>query len=177
MSFSVALKAFFAAIGNKDKSNAIQAAMQGTNVKAIDAPKQPESSPQPVVQPPPKRDSALTLLAALQREARLVDLIHEDLDQYADAQVGAAARPCLKQCAGVLDRLLGIKPLVEAGEGETVTVGPSPSPMRYQWIGEGEADSAKLVHHGWQASKVELPSWSGADADANIIAPAQVQRN
>ena len=44
------------------------------------------------------------MLATLQREARLVDLIHEDLSQYSDAQVGAAARPCLQQCGGVLDR-------------------------------------------------------------------------
>jgi hypothetical protein len=47
--------------------------------------------------------------------------------------------------------------------------------MRYQWIGEGTADAGKLVHHGWQVSKVELPKWSGDDADANVITPAQIQ--
>ncbi|MCC9601192.1 DUF2760 domain-containing protein [Stieleria sp. JC731] len=179
MSFSVALKAFFAAIGNKEKSAAIDAALSGSSVPAIEAPAATKAEPKPAPVAPapakPKRDSALTLLAALQREARLVDLIQEDLDQYADAQVGAAARPCLKQCAGVLERLLGLKPLVDASEGETVTVGTSASPLRYQWIGEGTSESGKLVHHGWQATKIELPSWAGDDGDANIIAPAQVQ--
>jgi hypothetical protein len=47
--------------------------------------------------------------------------------------------------------------------------------MRYQWIGEGTAASGKLVHHGWEAKKVELPQWSGDASDTNIIAPAQVQ--
>ncbi|OYP39123.1 DUF2760 domain-containing protein [Rhodopirellula sp. MGV] len=180
MSFSVALKAFFAAIGNKDKSDQIDAVLSGSATKSLAAPAakvEPAKveKPAPVVPPEPRRDSALTLLSALQRESRLIDLIQENLDQYSDAQVGAAARPCLKQCAGVLDRLLGLKPLVEASEGETVTVGESPSPMRYQWIGEGTATSGKLVHHGWQATKIELPTWSGSDDDANVVAPAQIQ--
>ena len=124
---------------------------------------------------PPSRDPAVTLLATLQREARLVDLIHEDLSQYSDAQVGAAARPCLQQCAGVLNRLFELQPVVVATEGESVDVGENASPMRYQWIGEGTAESGKLIHHGWQATKVELPKWAGEVADANVIAPAQVQ--
>jgi hypothetical protein len=114
-------------------------------------------------------------LAALQREARLVDLIQEDLSRYSDAQVGAAARPCLQQCASVLARLFELQPVVLAAEGELVDIGQNASPTRYQWVGEGTAASGKLVHHGWQATKVELPRWTGEKSDANVIAPAQVQ--
>lgn len=121
------------------------------------------------------RDPSVTLLAALQREARLIDLVREDLAKYSDAQVGAAARPCLQQCAGVLDRWFAIEPLVEASEGDAVDVPADASPIRYQWVGESSAATGKLVHHGWQATKVELPRWTGDDADANVVAPAQVQ--
>ena len=116
------------------------------------------------------------MLSALQREARLVDLIQEDLSNYSDAQVGAAARPCLQSCASTLSRLFGLISVSDAGEGATVNVGDEGSPARYQWIGEGTSTSGKLVHQGWQATQVDLPTWTGADADANVIAPAQLQR-
>jgi hypothetical protein len=175
MGLGIAIKAFFAALTNKQMAEQIghlladQGAVAGLEVDRVaeGPPQQPESAP--------SRDPAVTLLAALQREARLVDLIQEDLSQYADAQVGAAARPCLQQCAGVLNRLFELQPLVDASEGESVDVGENASPMRFQWIGEGSAASGSLVHHGWQATKVELPIWSGEVSDANIIAPAQVQ--
>lgn len=123
----------------------------------------------------PARDPAVTLLAALQREARLVDLVREDLAKYSDAQVGAAARPCLQQCADVLDRWFALQPLVEASEGDAVEVPAEASPIRYQWVGESSAATGKLVHHGWQATKLELPRWTGDKADANVVAPAQVR--
>ncbi|WP_236695925.1 DUF2760 domain-containing protein [Rhodopirellula islandica] len=122
------------------------------------------------------QSDAVTLLAALQRDARLVDLIHENLDQYADDQVGAAARPCLKQCRQTLDRLLGIVPLVEVGDGQVLPVDASTSSARLRWVGESSgASQGKVVHHGWVATQVQLPAWSGSADDALVIAPAQVQ--
>lgn len=173
MGLGVASRAFFAALFNKQTATEIDRVLSGQPAAGLPA-------PQPVAAKPPQpkapdRDPAVTLLATLQREARLIDLIQEDLSQFSDAQVGAAARPCLQQCAGVVTRLFALQPLVEAAEGESVDVGGDASPLRFQWIGEGTATSGKLVHHGWQASKVELPKWSGDKSDANVIAPAQVQ--
>ena len=48
------------------------------------------AAPKPVAAPvieKPKRSEALTLLSALQREARLVDFLMEPLDGYSDQQV------------------------------------------------------------------------------------------
>ena len=82
------------------------------------APVAPEAKPQAKVEPkpaarkpPPKpaRSEAVTLLAALQREARFVDFIKEPLDGYSDAQIGAAARDVHRDCGKVLDRLLAIR--------------------------------------------------------------------
>ncbi len=135
----------------------------------------PKSPPAPT--PKPARSDAISLLSALQREARMVDLIQEDLANFSDAQVGAAARPCLLQCRETLGRLLRLGPVSDASEGSTVDVGSGGSPSRYQWIGEGTSSSGKLVHQGWQAGQVELPEWTGDRADANVIAPAQLQRS
>jgi hypothetical protein len=176
MRLGIALRAFWAALVDRSKADQFEQVLRGQ--LAISGPVAEEARPQekPAPQaPPPPRDPAVTLLAALQREARLVDLIREDLGQYSDAQVGAAARPCLQQCAGVLERWFAIRPLLDAAEGATVDVPADPSPTRYQWVGEGNASAGKLVHHGWQVTKVELPQWTGDDADAKVVAPAQVQ--
>lgn len=182
MGFGIAIKAFCAALFDKQKSAQIERLLAGQPIAAGAAPavsgpaaERAALQPRLPVQQSPIRDPAVALLATLQREARLVDLIQEDLSQYSDAQVGAAARPCLQQCGGVLNRLFELQPLIVASEGATVEVRGSASPMRYQWIGEGTAESGKLIHHGWQATKVELPTWAGELADANVIAPAQVE--
>ena len=186
MRLGLAIRAFFAALFNKQLAAPMQRLLDGSETgltqeiestqKGGAAVRAEPASPRPKApQPSPSRDPAITLLTTLQHEARLVDLIKDDLNQYSDAQVGAAARPCLQQCAAVLDRFFSLKPLVLASEGEVVEVVTNASPMRYQWIGEGTAESGKLIHHGWEATKVELPKWLGEASDANVIAPAQVQ--
>lgn len=172
MRLGIALRAFFAALFDQQKATWIARVLDGQPLVPAEVPPKPEPAEPPR---PPARDPAVTLLATLQREARLVDLVREDLNRYSDAQVGAAARPCLQQCREVLDRLFELQPLVEVGEGATIEVGGDVSPMRYQWVGEGTSATAKVVHHGWQAAKVELPRWTGSDEDARVIAPAQVQ--
>lgn len=179
MGLGIAIKAFSAALFDKQKAAQIQRVLAG-HAALVDDRDQP--SPKPAAKSPPQevkprigRDGAVTLLSTLQREARLIDLIGEDLAQYSDAQVGSAARPCLKQCATALNRMFDLQPLVDAGEGASVEVPGNASPIRYQWIGEGSAASGKLIHHGWQVTKIDLPTWTGADADAKVVAPAQVQ--
>ncbi len=171
----IAIRAFFVVLFDRQMADRVERLLADDSAPAIPQSEPSAESPPPKVSPQPARDSAVTLLAALQREARLVDLIQEDLGRYSDAQVGAAARPCLQQCAGVLTRLFGLQPVVVAAEGDIVDVAENASPLRYQWVGEGTAASGKLVHHGWQATKVDLPKWTGEKADAHVIAPAQVQ--
>lgn len=124
------------------------------------------------------RSEALTLLAALQREARLVDLIQEPLDQYTDAQIGAAARDVLRNAAKTLERFFGLRPVVQAEEGNTVEVPRGFDPNRYRLVGQVVGDPpyrGQLVHPGWEASRCELPRWTGAESAAWIIAPAEVE--
>ena len=186
MRLGLAFKVFWASLTNRDVAARLERALRGGEPPSLPEPgrqdaggRVPEASQAlPRTGPPPAataRDSAITLLSALQREARLVDLVREDLGQYSDAQVGAAARPCLQHCAAVLDRWFAPEPVVSAADGEIVDVPADAPPTRFQWIGEGSASSGKLLHHGWQAGKVELPQWTGPKADVRVIAPAQVQ--
>jgi len=180
MGLGIAIRAFSAALFNKDASEKLRSALDGdTSAAKLPEPRllEPESEPKPApVAPEPVRTDAITLLSVLQREARLVDLIQEDLSKFSDAQVGAAARPCLQSCASAIARMFGLVAVSDAGEGASVDLGDNGSPARYQWIGEGSSTSGKLVHQGWQATQVDLPIWTGDDADANVIAPAQLQR-
>src|SRR5688500_1390014 len=49
------------------------------------------------------RSEAITLLAALQREGRLVDFLKESLADYSDAQIGAVARDLHRDCGKVVE--------------------------------------------------------------------------
>lgn len=124
------------------------------------------------------RSEALTLLAALQREARLVDLIQEPLDQYTDAQIGAAARDVLRNAAKTLDRFFSLRPVVQAEEGAVVETPRDFDPNRYRLIGHVAGQPpyrGRLVHPGWEADRCELPTWSGPESAAHVIAPAELE--
>ncbi|SMP66001.1 protein of unknown function [Neorhodopirellula lusitana] len=181
MRIGLAFRAFFKAMFDAQAAERMALALDGQSpAPAITQSATEPTAEKPAAPAPAKptgQNPAITLLATLQRDARLIDLIHENLDQYQDAQVGAAARPCLKQCRQSLDRMLKITRLVDAAENDSIEVPGDTSPARYRWIGEGassQATNAKLVHAGWQATTTDLPKWSGATADENVIAPAQI---
>ncbi|MEQ1828423.1 MAG: DUF2760 domain-containing protein, partial [Pirellula sp.] len=121
------------------------------------------------------RSDALTLLSTLQREARLLDLVCESIDEYSDAQIGAAARDVLRDSRKTLDRMFGLKPLLVSREGDTIEIPADHSPMRWRIVGKESSRQGTLSHCGWQATKTELPQWSGNADDALVIAAAEVE--
>lgn len=128
----------------------------------------------------PRRSEALTLLSVLQREARLVDFIKEPIAGYADAQIGAAVRDVHKNCAAVLDRMFGIEPLAQAAEGATLEVPRGFDPAQYRLTGQIPNEPpfrGTVQHHGWKATRCELPDWTGTDASVLVVAPAEVEIN
>ena len=115
-------------------------------------------------------------MATLQREARLVDFLKEDLSGYDDAQVGAAVRDVHRDAGKVLDRLFALKPAVDAEEGARLDPATQPA-GRVTTTGAATAGPGVLVHAGWAATTVNLPARTGpADDDAaRLIAPAEVE--
>jgi hypothetical protein len=180
MAVGTAFRAFFAALFDRDVSERIRLVLEKGPESSVPAIAPPTAAAVKVDVPKPVsaeiRSDAVTLLATLQREARFVDLVKEDLSRYSDAQIGIAARPCLQQCATTLDRLLGLRPIETSADGQTIQVPENALPSRYQWVGEGAGSTGKLLHHGWEASQVQLPQWTGANADAKVVAPVQVKR-
>jgi len=133
----------------------------------------PSSAPVPAT-----RSEAVTLLAALQRDARFVDFIQEPIDGYSDAQIGAAVRDVHRGCRDVLDRMFGLQSVVDQPEESAIEV---PDTASAQWrltgnVGQSSGSvSGKLMHSGWKTTKCQVPDWNGSDTDANVVAPAEVQ--
>lgn len=179
MALVVAFRAFFAALFNSAASQRIQQALDSkpaTSALPESSKASVEIKPQLPAKPEkPVRSEALTLLSTLQREARLVDLVCEPLDQFSDQQIGAAAREVLRDCKKTLDRMFAIQPLSEAEEGAKIDIPATHSPAKLRLVGASSGQRGTIVHRGWKATVCELPSWQGDKSDAMTLAPTEVE--
>jgi hypothetical protein len=119
----------------------------------------------------------LNLISVLQREGRLIDFFAEDLDTYNDDQIGAAVREIHATCRRVVEKRLSLKPVIQSMEGEPVTVEPGFDPGTIKLVGNVSGDppfTGVLRHRGWQAGKMDMPTFSG-DQEPGVIAPAEVE--
>ena len=135
----------------------------------------PSSVPDPEPEPEPKvsgRSEAITLLADLQREARLIDFLKEPIDAYTDAQIGAAVRTVHRDCGSVLERQFAIRPVVDQPEGSAVS-SDQLSAAKLRITGAG--GNPVLMHHGWQATRCDPPRWNGAAEDSLVLNPAEAE--
>lgn len=126
----------------------------------------------------PERSEAITLLAALQREARFLDLVQEPLDQFTDQQIGAAAREVLRNCARTLQRMFDLQPLIDQPEGSAIEMPADADASRYHLVGNvtGQPPYAgALIHPGWRAQNCRLPEWTGSDTSIWVISPAEIE--
>jgi hypothetical protein len=119
-------------------------------------------------------DGAVQILAILQRDARLVDFLMEDLSAFADDQIGAAARDVQEKGRESLARYLRLEPVIDGVEGTfTKTEGMDSSQVKL--IGNvpasGKAPGGVLRHKGWKAAKVDLPQ----AAPGMVLAPAELE--
>ncbi len=171
----LAFRIFFLVLFKKAIAEGVDLLLSGAQPAAGPAPPQPRQPPAPKA---PARSDAITLLAALQREARLVDFIQESLAGYSDAQIGAVARDVHRDSAAVLNRLFALKPAVDAEEGSEVKVPTGFDAGRFRLTGNVTGEPpfmGRLVHPGWEATKCELPTWTGSKDAARVVAPAEVE--
>ncbi len=63
------------------------------------------------------------MIAILQRDARLVDFLMEDISGYADDQIGAAVRELHDQCRDSLARYITLEPVIIDGVEGTFAKG------------------------------------------------------
>jgi len=137
------------------------------------------SKPQAAAAAPPAMrisDGALQILSILQRDARLVDFIMEDIAGYSDDQVGTAVRGLHDQARESLSRYVKLDPVIDGVEG-TFTKPSVSDPAAVKFIGNvpaGKPSGGLLRHKGWRAGKIDLPALNPKQ-DAAIIAPAEIE--
>lgn len=142
----------------------------------------PAPAPAPVAAPAPQlreapHEAALQLLGLLQRDARFIDFIEEDVKAYSDADIGAAARVVHEGCRKVLREHFSIQPLRSENEGSRITLpaGFDAAAVRVTGNVVGQAPfTGTLSHRGWRVTDTRLPKLA-AGHDAAIVAQAEVE--
>jgi hypothetical protein len=139
----------------------------------------PPLPPEPPKQDPPEvtHASALWLLAALQREGRLLDFLQQEVATFSDEEIGAAARVVHSGCRKTLQQYFTFVPVRTEPEGQSVTIPPGFDSQRVRLTGNVSGQPpfrGTLKHHGWTAEQLHLPPLS-VGLDARVVAPAEVE--
>jgi len=134
--------------------------------------------PEPVQDQPAKPSGVpLRVLALLQREGRLVDFLLEDIEEYHDAQIGAAVRNIHRQCQAVLKEHLVLEPVLAQAEGADVEVPSGFDPSAIRLVGNVTGQPpfrGILLHHGWQVTELKLVA-PPEGQDELVLMPAEVE--
>ena len=166
--FGLAFRSFFALISSGKLPADVLAELK------LEPKKETKAAPQRVATP---ADGALQLLGILQRDARLVDFLMEDISSYSDEQVGAAVRSLHSQSAEAMQRHVKLSPVIDGVEGTHTRIDPADA-NAVKLVGNvpasGKAAGGTLRHRGWRADSVNLPNLLASQNTA-IVAPAEVE--
>lgn len=135
----------------------------------------PKPAPRPMREAP--TDAALQLLGLLQRDARLIDFTEENLTDYSDADIGAAARVVHEGCRKVLREHFTIEPVRPEEEGSRITLNEGFDARAIKLTGNVVGKPpfhGSISHRGWRATDVRLPKLAESH-DAGICAQAEVE--
>ena len=182
LAFSVLFQPALAARVRDLRDGVAEPAPQPAPAPVTVAAPSPAPAPAPAAPPPaPLREApheaALQLLGLLQRDARFIDFIEEDVKAYSDADIGAAARVVHEGCRKVLREHFSIQPLRSETEGSRVTLpeGFDAAAVRVTGNVVGKAPfTGTLSHRGWRVADTRLPKLA-AGHDAAIVAQAEVE--
>lgn len=131
-------------------------------------PMRPAAPPKPQSGP---ADGAVQMLSILQRDARLVDFLMEDVSAYSDEQVGAAVRDVQENARKSIERYMKLAPVIDGVEGTYTKADSDAIKLIGNVPASGKAPGGMLRHKGWRADKVDLPPL----APGNVIAPAEIE--
>lgn len=134
-------------------------------------------APEPVVLKESTPDAALQLLGLLQKEARFIDFIKEDITAFGDADIGIAARVVHEGCNKAINEHFTLASVRNEQEGSKITLqdGFDAAAVRLTGNIVGKAPfSGTLVHKGWKVTDIRLPKLTSGH-NAAIVAPAEVE--
>ena len=171
---SLAFGSFFAIISSPGFAAGVQRLREGGE-------QPPATAPAPVPEARPLREvpheAALQLLGLLQRDARLVDFVEEEIAAYSDSDVGAAARLVHAGCRKVLHEHFTIAPVRDEVEGTRITLAQGFDATAIRVTGNlvGQPPfTGTLSHRGWRVTDSRLPRLAERH-DAALIAQAEVE--
>lgn len=129
--------------------------------------------------PPPPKPSGepFRLLGMLQRDARLLDFLMENLSAYDDQQIGASARDIHAKSQALIKKHLVLEPVLGQEEGTRVTVpgGFDPSAIRLVGNVSGQPPfQGTLQHAGWRVKGHSIPKPADGQ-DEFVLMPAEVE--
>lgn len=132
-----------------------------------------------LLNPPPPKPSGepIRLLALLQREARLLDFLMENIAPYSDDQIGASVKDIHAKAQSALKKHLTLEPVLAQQEGAKVTVpaGFDPSTIRLVGNVSGQPPfNGTLQHAGWKVKAINLPKPADGQ-DEMVLMPAEVE--
>jgi hypothetical protein len=134
-------------------------------------------APEPVILKEATPDAALQLLGLLQKEARFIDFIKENITAYSDADIGIAARVVHEGCNKAINEHFTLSTVRTESEGNKITLAEGFDAASVRLTGNivGSAPfTGTLVHKGWQVTDVRLPKLTQSH-NASIIASAEVE--
>ncbi|MCX4138825.1 DUF2760 domain-containing protein [Paraburkholderia sp. SEWSISQ10-3 4] len=182
---SLAVSTFFSILGDGEFAAGVLRLRNSGAAAASAAPAPtpaPAAAPAPAPQPAPtlkeaSPDAALQLLGLLQRDARFIDFVEEDIKAYSDADIGAAARLVHDGCRMTLREHFTIRPVRDEAEGSRVTLAEGFDATSIRLTGNvvGKAPfNGSISHRGWRVDEVRLPKLTDSH-NAKVIAPAEVE--
>lgn len=171
----MAFRAFFSVLGGSLPEE-IASAFGYTKAAARRA---PEPAKEPAVK---TSDGALQLLGILQRDARLIDFLMEEIGPYSDEQVGSAVRNVHAQSRETLRKYVTLAPVIDGVEGTFTkpeaagAVARDPNAIRFvgNLPAQGKPQGGLLRHKGWRADSVQLPAVHPKQS-VSILAPAELE--
>jgi len=142
---------------------------------------EPAAAPldEPLAEEPAEPDpaSALVLLGLLQRHGRFVDFVEQDIADFDDSDVGAAARVVHEGCRKALRSNMKLEPIRLEQEESQVEVASGFDPSEIKLTGKVTGSTpyrGVLRHQGWRAGDLSLPRPLQGH-DPAIVAPAEVE--
>lgn len=167
----------FSVLFNSERAAQLQRDEPENEQPAADTQTQPAAEPQPAIVRETTPEAALQLLGLLQREARFIDFVQEDVAAYSDADIGAAARVVHEGCRKVLGEHFSIEPVRSESEGSRITLAEGFDAAAVRLTGKvvGKPPfTGSLGHRGWRVTDTRLPKLAEGH-DASVIAQAEVE--
>lgn len=117
-------------------------------------------------------------LFLLQREARLIDFLLEDISSAPDDLVGAGVRDVHAKCRKYLLEKFTLQPVISKEEGSSVTIeeGFNPSKIMLTGFLEGLPPyGGTLKHQGWEVLSSKIPEVPQSFRMHPILAQAELE--